>query len=98
MPATYEGQSDNVCSNHSAIYQYIPDAGPFQGLICEIYRFDESSDISGPCDETFDKDKDEVQVGNIKYTHCPDDGGNCKELDMPWGCTLIFCDDDAVDS
>ena len=94
MSSSYSGQSDNVCSNHAAIYRFVPRSGPYQGLTCEIYRFNKSSDISGPCDDTYNLEKAEGTIGNAKYVHCPDDGDNCKELDMPWGCSLVFCDDD----
>lgn len=98
MPPSYLGQSSNLCSNHIAIYQLTPSEGPLKGLICEIYRFRESTDISGPCDDTYDLAQKEEQIGNIKYIHCPEEGSNCKTLDMPWGCTLVFCDDKDVDS
>lgn len=96
MSHTYQGQSSNVCSNHNSIYQYVPNSGPFAGQTCEIYRFTELSDISGPCDDTFNLLEETIETGAIKYTSCPKTGKNCKELDMPWGCTLVFCDEGEV--
>ncbi len=93
MTSTYIGQSNDVCSNHIGIYQFTPSAGPYKDLICEIYRFKEAKDISAPCDKTYDLEQKEEQIGNIKYIHCSKDGSNCKTLEMPWGCTLVFCDE-----
>ena len=96
MDDTYVGQSDGLCSNHIAIYQYTPDSGPYAGQICEVYRFAKLSDISGPCDATFDKKEVKIESGAISYTSCPQPGKNCKELDSDWGCTLVFCDEGEV--
>ena len=96
MGEEYIGQSNQKCSNYSAIYQLIPKHGSFAGQICEIYRFTRYEDISGPCDDSYNLAKKEEQFGNIKYIHCPDEGNNCKTLDMPWGCSLVFCDENEV--
>lgn len=97
MSSSYVGQSSYVCSNHLGIYQFTPSAGPYKDLICEIYRFKEAKDISASCDETYDLEQKEEQIGNIKYIHCSEDGSNCKTLEMPWGCSLVFCDETDVD-
>lgn len=98
MDESYEGHANLVCSNFQGIYQFIPKSGPFAESLCEIYRFTHQSDISGPCDDTFTLEQKEAQVGKVTYIHCPEDGNNCKTLDMPWGCTLVFCDENEVKS
>ncbi len=92
----YVGQINAVCTNYSAIYTVVPDSGPYQGKVCEIYRFTLESDISGPCDDSFNFEKIEKQSGNWTYFSCPKEGNTCKAIDDEYGCILVFCDENEV--
>lgn len=85
---------DTLCGGPSGLYFFSPDFGPYQGKQVRIYRFPSRAAISGPCDDTFVFKKVLKEAGNIKYLTCPEDGDNCKEVEMPWGCALVFCDDE----
>jgi len=95
-PTTYMGSFDQ-CSPSLGIYLFIPDYGPFAGEVCEILRFAELSDISGPCGDEFHLDYQETTLQGFKYVDGPVDGYNCYTFQGPNSCVLVHCDENEVE-
>jgi hypothetical protein len=93
-PNEYIESLASTCTSPYAIYLYTPNEGPFQGKVCEIYRYLEYDDIESACGDEFDRQKKTSTSNGKTYHHCPFEGSNCQEIDGgDLGCLLVFCDE-----
>ena len=90
-PSSYSARLSS-CTEPIGIYLFTPSEGPYEGLICEIYRYTDYSDISGPCGDEFNKKWSQVSFDSKTYYVCYDPGSDCEEFDGPNGCVLVHCD------
>lgn len=81
------------CTPPLGIYLLTPESGPFAGIICEIYRYEKQSDVSGPCGEEFVFKYEENTLQGQKFIDCPNDGSNCYTFQGPTSCVIVYCDE-----
>jgi len=84
------------CSPSLGIYLFTPDYGPFSGQTCEVYRYELTEDISGPCGDDFNLDYQENVLQGHKYIDCPTTGENCYTFQGPSTCVIVHCDENEV--
>ncbi|GAB5557750.1 MAG: hypothetical protein SchgKO_19630 [Schleiferiaceae bacterium] len=93
-PQDFSDQVLLECSNHTGLYLFTPNSGPYSGKVSQIYRYPTWSDVPSKCDESFNLGKKTVSNGNWTWYACPSEGGNCKRVSDEYGCFLIFCDEE----